>query len=369
MGAITKIQWADRSFSPWIGCAKKSPGCKNCYAEFTTRARVLRSQGHETWGKGKPRSRTSEAMWNQVRTWDRQHADFQEVTLADGTVHRGTFREMRKAGVELMEAIESREVRQRVFPSLCDPLDDEVPIEWFADYLRLIDGTPNLDHLVLTKRPENWRPRLEAVMAWIQQTHGDTGPWAGFCVMLDRWVRGIDVPANVWMGASVEDQERAVERIPLLLGIPAVVRFLSVEPLLEKVDLAMSHCHPCNPGDPSSCPDHERCGCRLDWVIVGGESGPGARACNVDWIRSVVLQCRAAGVPVFVKQLGARPLVMWPLAGNDGAPGLLEVGKDISFTAPRGTAPFKCKKGGVMEEWPEDLRAREFPKEQQPIKP
>src|SRR6188474_2093121 len=125
MAEKTSISWTDSTFNPWIGCTKVSEGCKNCYAENTTRARVLRSQGHETWGKGKQRSRTSAATWKNPLRWNSEVA-----------VHP--------------------DYRHKVFPSLCDWLDDEVPIEWLADFLKLIHDTPHLDWLNLTKRPENW---------------------------------------------------------------------------------------------------------------------------------------------------------------------------------------------------------------------
>ena len=107
MSDTTKIQWADATFNPWIGCTKVSAGCKNCYAENTTRARVLRSQGHETWGKGAQRSRTSAATWANPKAWN--------------------FNAKAQSGKAAK--------RLRVFPSLCDWLDDEVPIEWLADFL------------------------------------------------------------------------------------------------------------------------------------------------------------------------------------------------------------------------------------------
>lgn len=139
---------------------------------------------------------------------------------------------------------------------------------------------------------------------------------------------------NVWLGVSVENQEAADERIPLLLQTPAAVRFLSCEPLLERVDLnrVPRLSHPCAPSLN---------GRGIGWVIVGGESGPGARPCELAWIRSIVDQCRAAGVPAFVKQLGATPIRQ---TEDDQ---LWHIERD--------------RKGGDMNEWPPDLRVREFP--------
>lgn len=196
-----------------------------------------------------------------------------------------------------------------VFPSLCDWLDDEVPIEWLGRFLGLIYDTPDLTWLLLSKRPENWNARLEAAALW---AHGGPPQDWGSCI--EEWLGG-DPPANVWIGTSVEDQSNADLRIPEMLKIPAVRRFLSLEPLLGPVDLVSDiqhHSHPLHKSSPINC---------IDWLIIGGESGRGARPCHVDWIRSLVKQGKEAGVATFVKH----------------------------------------PKGGEPSEWPVDLRVREFP--------
>jgi protein gp37 len=230
-----------------------------------------------------------------------------------------------------------------VFPSLCDWLDAEVPIEWLGEFLELIYRTPNLTWLLLTKRPENFRTRLSEVRklalarSWFE-LHGFVHQW------LDR----LDTPPpeNVWLGTSVEDQIRADERIPALLRIPAFGRFLSVEPLLGPVDLemALEEFQPLNP-------DLSRKPALIDWVIVGGESGPGARPCNVDWVRSLVSQCKAYGVPVFVKQLGKD--AVRTLNPGEYHPERPE-GKHWPLF-------LNHPKGGDPAEWPDDLRVRQFP--------
>jgi len=304
MSENTPIEWATHSFSPWIGCTKVSPGCSHCYAVNTTRARVLRSQGHETWGKGKARSRTSAATWRNPLKWNRD----------SGLWHTTP--------------------RPRVFPSLCDWLDDEVPIEWLADFLKLIHVTRHLDWQLLTKRPENFQRRItEALTAkrvgMIDRAKGDE-EWSAAAAAVEFWRLGESPLGSVWIGTSVEDQKRADERIPELLKIPANVRFLSVEPLLGQVDVASWGWRNASKTDP-----------RVDWVIVGGESGPGARPCNVEWIRDIVRQCKAAGVPCFVKQFGSE----W-----------------ATFQYGIGRSPSRLHpKGGNPSEWPEDLRVREFP--------
>jgi protein gp37 len=217
-------------------------------------------------------------------------------------------------------------------------LDDEVPVEWLADFLKLIHETPHLLWLLLTKRPENWNCRANAA---IDKLPSDAAWW------LQSWDEG-KPPANVWVGTSVEDQQRADERIPGLLEIPAKVRFLSCEPLLGPVDLNRwiwgDRCPDPQCGDSSW--DHL---CELGyqmihWAIIGGESGAGARPCNVEWIRAIIGQCRSAGVPHFVKQLGAHVVNTFTDTGEDT--------DRIKLSHP---------KGGDPEEWPVDLRVREFP--------
>jgi protein gp37 len=154
---------------------------------------------------------------------------------------------------------------------------------------------------------------------------------------------------NVWLGVSVEDQQRADERIPLLLQTPAAVRFLSVEPLLGPISFrwAKWHDYKSAPVNPEDGRQHlnEYDGFRgIGWVIAGGESGPGARPCDVSWVRSIVAQCKAAGVPCFVKQLGANVS-----------------GYNPHGTWVRGRPHFYDSKAGDMAEWPEDLRVRQMP--------
>lgn len=170
---------------------------------------------------------------------------------------------------------------------------------------------------------------------------------------------------NVWLGTSVENQHWADVRIPELLATPAAVRFLSCEPLLGPLSLTNLECFrdhfegegwdlkPVRPGHMAG----------LDWVIVGGESGLKARPFDLAWARSIVSQCRAAGVPVFVKQLGAKPFDQmanynekWRTTFPSGADGRYEA-NPLRFEAR-----LKSRKGVLMAEWPEDLRVREWPR-------
>lgn len=264
--AETLIEWAHFTFNPWRGCTKVSDGCKNCYAEKMSKRNpsVLGE-----WGPGAPRVLASESYWKQPLKWNR---------------------DAKKAGE-----------RRRVFcASLADVFDAEVPNEWRERLFSLVERTPSLDWLILTKRPEN----------------------------IESFLAGYVLPDNVWLGVSVENQKAADERIPILLQIPAAVRFLSVEPLLGPVairDHLMAGADPgrcvnCGKGHgftrcpnyggiaptraESGCCEFRRQNFAIDWVIVGGESGHGARPMHPDWARSLRDQCQAADVPFFFKQHG-----------------------------------------------------------------
>lgn len=356
---ISNIQWCDGTWSPWLGCSKVSPGCKNCYIVTTTPFRT-RHLKH-----GDPRQRTSVSYWKQALQWNKKAIVCDHCGTAFNIEQAHMCVDNIRAGSDLSWH------RMRVFPSLCDWLDDEVPIEWLADFLKLIHDTPNIDWLLLTKRPENCRYRIASAMEYLDRdipratateeaellrwlnsvnaekpepikqlfaklTRTPTALWLG------DWL-GENAPANVCIGTSVEDQKRADERIPELLKIPAKVRFLSVEPMLEAIEFSdVTH-----RSDAVSMLGKKALA-GIDWVIFGGESGANARPCNAEWIRSGVKQCQAAGVKVFVKQLGAKP-IFEPVYAN------------VLGRTSRCEVVIRDKKGGDMSEWPEDLRIREFP--------
>ena len=220
MAENTKIEWCTHSWNPWIGCQKVSPGCDFCYAE---RDMALRWKKVE-WGPGAERKRTSEANWKLPLKWDREAAAAGE--------------------------------RHRVFcASLADVFDNAVPDEWRDDLFELIGATPNLDWLLLTKRPQN------------------AEPWGEFIDQL-----------NVWLGVSAENQEEWDRRVDVLVKTPAHRRFVSAEPLLGPINTR-----------PGLLP-------YVDLVIVGGESGPNRRPMDLEWARSIRDQCAEAGVAFFGKQ-------------------------------------------------------------------
>lgn len=229
MAENSKIEWTDHTFNPWIGCQKVSPGCDHCYAEALMDTRW----GKVEWGPHGERKRTSAANWKQPLRW---------AKAANGT-------------------------RPRVFcASLADVFDNRATPEWRTDLFALIEDTPELDWLLLTKRPENI-----AKMLW------------------PKWDAGL--PRNIWLGATAENQEQATRRGRILRQIPATVRFLSCEPLLSEIQF-----------EPETLQ-------ALDWIIVGGESGHGARMMQEWWAEGIRDQCQAAGVHFFMKQMtGKKPI-------------------------------------------------------------
>lgn len=300
MGEVTKIQWADHTFNPWEGCQRVSAGCEHCYAE----ARNRRFGAGANFGPGAPRRMTSESNWRQPLAWHRE-------AIASG-------------------------LRRRVFcASLADVFDLDAPPDARVRLWLLIKATPGLDWLLLTKRPENL---------------ADLVPWPTFA----PW-------PNVWLGTTVENRA-AIPRIPTLVAVPAAKHFLSVEPLLEDIGAelerpeTMQFCLCCSEYGIGPALGGEACAfCgdtrtrertyvdAVDWIIVGGESGPGARTCELAWVRNVVRAGKSNGATkVFVKQLGAQP----------------------SYTddpTEEHLLGLRDRKGGDPAEWPEDLRVREVP--------
>lgn len=276
MSENTKIEWCDHTFNPWWGCEKISPACAHCYAEgFAKRT------GNAVWGKLAPRRFFGEKHWEEPLKWN--------------------------------AAAEKAGTRPRVFcASMADVFEERedlvVPLARLMDLIR---RTPNLDWLLLTKRPGNWWARLfgegeegEGTVLEFFRRLGRSGmPGTRGWEMLEwlaDWAQNRP-PHNVWIGTTVEDQTRADERIPELLRIPARVRFLSCEPLLGPVDLSGARL--VHLATPFAHPGMHQTPL-IDWVIAGGESGPQARPMHPDWARSLRDQCTAAGVPFFFKQWG-----------------------------------------------------------------
>lgn len=307
------IGWCDETTNAVTGCDKVSPGCKNCYAAEGTRARVLRAQGVETWGPRGVRHPVAEyvaklrrlnklCICNKCATTypvERLASDFPECWT-------GPEGEGERCGGKLR--------RIRLFAdSNSDWLDHKWPVETLAEFLKAIHDAPNVDVLLLTKRPGQFFGRMREVISFVRDPGGDIPAdeeKRRFHEWLCLWSNGMGggrAPDNVWLGVSVEDQERADERITQLLCLPAAVRFLSCEPLLEDIDI-QSACGRNTGCDGATaqegCVECGHLARKVDWVIVGGESGLNRRdyAEGVDALVNVAEQCVEAGVPVYVKQ-------------------------------------------------------------------
>jgi protein gp37 len=240
---------------------------------------------------------------------------------------------------------------------MSDLFHEDVPDEFIVNVYAAMVAASWHTFQVLTKRPERRRYLLNApsFREWVAERaaklinalRGDRSLPA--TENLAAWNAGS--ARNIHEGVSVEDQQTADERIPILLQTPAAVRFVSAEPLLGPVQLGCG-------GElfdygVGRNQDNEP---RIHWVIAGGESGPGARPCDVAWIRSIVQQCQAAAVPCFVKQLGTRPFDgydRWPIRYGDTT---IDIGEEKRWME------LKDKKGGDPAEWPKDLRVREWPR-------
>lgn len=266
------------SWNPWRGCFEISPACDNCYA-MKMSYRNPKTLGE--WGEGTYRAIAAESYWQLPFKWDKAAA---------------------KAGE-----------RRRVFSlSLGDWLEDRPDLD--PHLLRMLDTihkTPNLDWLLLTKRPEVWRKRIKVAFN-LAERYSPLAYW-----LLD-WFDG-KPPANVWIGATVENHADGFPRLGHLRQIPAAVRFISAEPLLESIaDIDLTG---------------------IDWVIIGGESGKDARPFHLNWARELINQCMKFGAIPFVKQFGNRPV----------------------YDRDEAWHYLYAHHGADPSEWPTDLQVQEFP--------
>ena len=299
MSGPSSIEWTEHTWNPVRGCSRVSPGCEHCYAE-RFESRGLTSQRSPTTGEAFAIFRPGGPHWTG---------------------------------------------RVELIPEMLNvPLKRKKPTMYF------VNSMSDLFHEKLTAK------EIYRVFAVMEQAS-----WHTFQILTKRAALMLEVMReiygsanmgyvlpNVWLGVSVENQKYADERIPLLLQTPAAVRFISAEPLLGPIDFKRLKM-----GNDLRLVN-------LDWVIVGGESGPRARPCDIAWIRSIRDQCKAANVPCFVKQLGSHIVASgntcfgWPINEVSG------LWSDCRVDPPRIHVPNK--KGGKMEEWPEDLRVREIPR-------
>jgi protein gp37 len=327
----TNISWTNETINPIVGCSRVSPGCAKCYAASAAASPRLQ-----------------------------QFPQYQAVSEWDGTVQF--------VKSQLLKPLSWRKPKKIFVCSMADLFHENVPFEWIDQIIAVIALCPQHTFQILTKRPERalqyfsqpklWVKWYEAALAHLW---GAIGEKFGGLINLQQYFIEQPFPlSNLWLGTSVENQQTADKRIPILLQIPAVVRFLSCEPLLGEITLSRYHnnnigylghkikCSNCgitgiNPPDKyyQYC---WQCYAKMSWleptiswIICGGESGADSRPCHIDWIESIVQQCQSAKTPVFVKQLGANAILQ--------------------------NQRFKTrdKKGGEIEEFPQQLRIREFP--------
>lgn len=229
MAENSKISWTNHTFNPWWGCVKVSEGCKNCYAE-TFSKRI----GNDVWGVDKPRRFFGDKHWNQPLKWNKKAKESDSKDL----VFCASMADVFEDRIDLVES------RDRLFS--------------------LIDATPNLIWLLLTKRPENIRK------LWPFGWYDNQFTWT-----------------NIWIGTTIESQWQ-MERLSYIADIPAAIRFVSVEPMLGPLTI--------RPLENMA-----------DWFICGGESGARSRPFKIEWARDLLKQCQEENVPFFMKQLGGHP--------------------------------------------------------------
>jgi protein gp37 len=263
-----------------------------------------------------------------------------------------------------------RKPRKIFVESMSDLFGHWVPDEWIDKVFAIMAMCQEHTFQCLTKRAE----RARGYLLCVQDDDKDLQRFANVAADLagSPCAPGIfdDIEwpfRNVWLGVSTEDQKTANERIPFLLRTPAAVRFISAEPLLGPIDFNALSDGPENLNALTGLRENpfgdvvtRRYAEKLDLVIVGGESGQSARPCDFDWIGSIIQQCKRADVAVFVKQVGSNPV--WTTTGDKGE----SFGDHFQVPAtkyhPTTWGPIEDPKGGKMEEWPADLRVREFPK-------
>jgi len=306
MANKTGIEWTDSTWNPWIGCTRVSAECDNCYA-----LNAMTRYGHDA--AAVKRTKT----WSDPLRWNSEAARLER--------------------------------RRKVFACSWSDWFHADADQWREDAWMVVRCCQNLDFLILTKRPER-----------IIECLPDDWPSMYFGYRNGGYL-------NAWLGVTVGHSD-TLERIDELVRVPAAVRFVSCEPLLERISLGRWLWPDC-PGTDADC-EAGRCDRSrplLDWVIIGCESGPRRRPCDLDWVLELVEQCRQAGVPVFVKQLSVNGRVSkdpaeWPEWAR-----VRQFPKGPCRPAYRfSSSSFRSMVGGRVSkdpaEWPEWARVRQFPK-------
>lgn len=283
---MSKIQWTGQTWNPVVGCSIKSPGCIRCYA--------MKEAYRFGFNPSLP-----------------HYAGLTEKSKT-GPVWTG---KLASAGANTWRKPLARRAPTTFFVnSMGDLFHEAMKLHWQVQAFAIMTLCQRHTFQVLTKRAEEMVAFIIDARDMVMDEAGRLATHEGIGVQPTAWPL-----KNVHLGVSVEDQRRADERIPFLRRTPAAIRFLSVEPQIEPIDL-------------TDLLDG------ISWVIIGGESGRGARPFDIDWARSIIIQCRRASVHVFMKQLGSNPY-------SDGRP---------MHACPKG-------KYGDPDDWPKDIRIREMP--------
>lgn len=314
MGETTGISWCDSTVNYWEGCDKVSPGCANCYAWI----RDVRFNNGKHWGKSAPR------QWHQSAV--KLVTSLNKLPFVCDTCGKATKSKDSPVCSCTPQSFHTR----RVFSlSLGDLFDPAVPDEYITRALYCIYKADQIHHLIVTKRPELFKERLNVAIEYSEDHMRQNKEGFDFTEWIRNWIDGHEAPQQVWMLTTVENQAMT-KRIDDLLRIPANIRGLSVEPMLEPINLGLLGIVP-----KTISPRYQPTGNMIHWVIVGGESGKNARSFNLNWARGIRNECERAGVKFFMKQMGSKPV-------------------ENGYT-------FTDKKGGDMTEWPLDLCIHEFP--------
>lgn len=377
-GSISKGE----TWNPFAGCSKISAGCKNCYA---IRDAVRLAENNNPKIAEKYAGTVSGNNWTG------------KINLAPEDT--------------LLKPLRWTRPRMIFVNSMSDLFHENVLDEWIDKVFAIMALSPNHTFQILTKRPERMKDYLSKkldefsdfgisetikftdleglIFDYIYENGSlkshlkdagwfyDTDYYEGGSEPGDLIYEAENPLHNVWLGVSIEDQKTADERIPLLLETPAAVRWLSVEPILENINLPIYYCCNCFKFTQTERVNNNKdwgctiCGCYktngwkpsktqgISWCVVGGESGDKARVCNVEWIRSIVQQCKAANVPVFVKQLGSVPI-----GKKSDQFYMFNHGATLLDAYEKGASKLilSHKKGGDIDQFPGDLRVREYPK-------
>jgi len=323
----TGIQWTDATWNPIRGCSRVSEGCRHCYAEVVAARFSGPGQPYEGLAR---RTSKGEARWTGKIMFVEKH---------------------------LEDPLRWKKPARIFVNSMSDLFHEEVTDEQLDRIFAVMALADRHTFQVLTKRPERMLKYFSYEYRWAMIEGASQALYAKRTGEDPSMWLAVNGPLpNVWLGVSVEHQEAANLRIPILADTPAAARFLSCEPLLGSIRLASFFARGVHPGEAKwrTTPSP------IAWVIVGGESGAHARPCNSQWIRDIVSQCRAQGVIPFVKQLGAKPgftLEDEERRGNT-MPSYHHYDAEVGLYIKK----MDHDHGGDPAEWPEDLRVQEFPR-------